>query len=83
MKDAQALVEFFADACYKKDPVSFMDRVRKECGPILENADAAGAAAEDVQGDPEAAVRGGRAAAVRLGRLRPSGAQGQEGRGPG
>jgi hypothetical protein len=46
MKDAQALVEFFADTCYKKDPVSFMDRVRKECGPILENADAAGAAAK-------------------------------------
>jgi hypothetical protein len=44
MKDAQALVEFFADTCYKKDPVSFMDRVRKECGPILENAEASGKA---------------------------------------
>lgn len=46
LKDAQALVEFFADACYKKDPVSFMDRIRKECGPILEHADAAGAASK-------------------------------------
>jgi hypothetical protein len=46
LKDSQGLVEFFADACYKKDAVSFMDRVRKECGPILENADAAGAAAK-------------------------------------
>ena len=45
MKDAQALIEFFADTCFKKDPVSFMDRVRKDCGPILENAAAAGAPA--------------------------------------
>lgn len=44
LKDSQALVEFFAEACYKKDPVSFMDRVRKECGPILENAEASGPA---------------------------------------
>jgi hypothetical protein len=29
MKDAQAMLEFLADACYKKDPVSFMDRVRR------------------------------------------------------
>ena len=35
MKDAQAMLEFMADACYKKDAVVFMDRVRKECGPLL------------------------------------------------
>jgi hypothetical protein len=40
MKDAQAMLEFLADTCYKKDPVSFMDRVRKECGPLLQNVDA-------------------------------------------
>jgi hypothetical protein len=39
MKDAQAMLEFLADACYKKDPVSFMDRVRKDCGPLLTNPD--------------------------------------------
>jgi hypothetical protein len=39
MKDAQAMLEFLADACYKKDPVSFMDRVRKDCGPLLANPD--------------------------------------------
>lgn len=39
MKDAQAMLEFLADACYKKDPVSFMDRVRKDCGPLLANLD--------------------------------------------
>ena len=37
MKDAQALLEHLANTCYKKDPVSFMDRVRKECGPMLAN----------------------------------------------
>jgi hypothetical protein len=37
MKDAQEMLEFLADACYKKDPVVFMDRVRKDCGPLLEN----------------------------------------------
>jgi len=41
MKDAQEMLEFLADACYKKDPVAFMDRVRKECGPIVENPDPA------------------------------------------
>jgi hypothetical protein len=39
MKDAQAMLEFLADACYKKDPVSFMDRVRKDCGPLIANPD--------------------------------------------
>ncbi len=38
MKDAQEMLEFLANACYKKDPVSFMDRVRKDCGPILASA---------------------------------------------
>lgn len=41
MKDAQALLEFMADQCFKKDPVKFMDRVRSECGPILEKVDPA------------------------------------------
>jgi hypothetical protein len=40
MKDAQQMLEYLADACYKKDPVPFMDRVRKDCGPLLSNADA-------------------------------------------
>jgi hypothetical protein len=35
MKDAQQMLEYLADACYKKDPVAFMDRVRKDCGPLL------------------------------------------------
>ena len=35
MKDPQAVLEFMADACFKKDPVAFMDRVRKDCGPLL------------------------------------------------
>lgn len=35
LKDAQAILEFLADVCYKKDPVAFMDRVRKDCGPML------------------------------------------------
>jgi hypothetical protein len=39
MKDAQGMLEFLADACYKKDPVSFMDRARKDCGPILATPD--------------------------------------------
>jgi hypothetical protein len=40
MKDTQEMLEFLADACYKKDAVAFMDRVRKDCGPILNNASA-------------------------------------------
>jgi hypothetical protein len=39
MKDAQEMLEFLADTCFKKDPVAFMDRARKECGPILTNVD--------------------------------------------
>jgi hypothetical protein len=39
MKDAQQMLEYLADACYKKDPVAFMDRVRKDCGPLLANPD--------------------------------------------
>jgi hypothetical protein len=35
MKDIQAMLEFMADACFKKDPVAFMDHVRKDCGPLL------------------------------------------------
>jgi hypothetical protein len=40
MKDTQEMLEFLADACYKKDPVAFMDRVRKDCGPILSSVTA-------------------------------------------
>ncbi len=39
MKDAQAVLEFLADVCFKKDPVLFMDRVRKDCGPLLQTPD--------------------------------------------
>jgi hypothetical protein len=39
MKDAQQMLEYLADACYKKDPVVFMERVRKECGPLLTSGD--------------------------------------------
>jgi hypothetical protein len=35
MKDAQALLEFLADQCFKKDPVAFMDKVRADCGGLL------------------------------------------------
>lgn len=35
MKDPQQELEFMADTCFKKDPVAFMDRVRKSCGPLL------------------------------------------------
>jgi hypothetical protein len=41
MKDAQQMLEFMADACFKKDPVAFMDRVRKDCGPILASPNSA------------------------------------------
>jgi hypothetical protein len=39
MKDAQEVLEFMSDACFKKDPVAFMDRIRKDCGPLLVVAD--------------------------------------------
>jgi hypothetical protein len=39
MKEAQNMLEYLADVCYKKDPVVFMDRVRKDCGPLLSNPD--------------------------------------------
>ena len=40
MKDTQQMLEYLADACYKKDPVKFMDRVRADCGPLLESPEA-------------------------------------------
>lgn len=40
LKGIQQMLEYLADVCYKKDPVSFMDRIRKECGPLLANVDA-------------------------------------------
>ena len=39
MKDAQEVLEYMKDQCYSKDPVVFMERVRKECGPLLVVAD--------------------------------------------
>ena len=39
MKDAQTLLEFLADQCFKKDPVAFMDKVRTDCGALLNVAD--------------------------------------------
>ena len=35
MGDTQELVTFLYDECSKKDPVAFMDRIRKDCGPLL------------------------------------------------
>jgi len=39
MKDSQEVLEFMSDQCFKKDPVAFMDRVRKDCGQMLVVAD--------------------------------------------
>ena len=46
MKDVQQMLEYLADVCYKKDPVAFMDRVRKDCGPRLETLDTKAAPAK-------------------------------------
>jgi hypothetical protein len=35
MKDAQEVLEFMSEQCFKKDPVAFMDRIRKDCGQLL------------------------------------------------
>lgn len=40
LKDPQAILERLADECYKKDAVKFMDRVRSQCGPMLQTVDA-------------------------------------------
>jgi len=39
MNDAQELLQFLADQCFKKDPVAFMDKVRSDCGGLLTNVD--------------------------------------------
>jgi hypothetical protein len=39
MKDTQELLEFLANQCFKKDPVVFMDKVRADCGGLLNVAD--------------------------------------------
>jgi len=39
MKDTQEVLEYMSDQCFKKDPVAFMDRVRKDCGAMLVVAD--------------------------------------------
>jgi hypothetical protein len=39
LKDAQALLELLRDQCYSKDPVAFMDKVRADCGNLLNVAD--------------------------------------------
>ncbi len=39
MKDAQEVLEFMSEQCFKKDPVAFMDRIRKDCGQLLVVAD--------------------------------------------
>lgn len=38
LADDKALYDYLADRCFKHDPVPFMVRVRKECGPLLEEA---------------------------------------------
>src|SRR5687768_5243866 len=37
MKETQQILVFINDECLKKDPVNFMDRVRKQCGPLLQS----------------------------------------------
>jgi hypothetical protein len=37
-KDIQGVLEFLADTC-KKDAVTFMTRVREQCGPMVQNVD--------------------------------------------
>jgi len=37
-KDIQGVLEFLAEAC-KKDPVTFMTKVRADCGPLVQNVD--------------------------------------------
>jgi hypothetical protein len=36
LSDDRALYEYLADRCFKHDPVTFMARVRSQCGPLLE-----------------------------------------------
>jgi hypothetical protein len=40
-KDIQGVLEFLADTC-KKDAVTFMTRVREQCGPLVQNVDKEG-----------------------------------------
>ena len=47
MKDTQEVLEYMSDQCFKKDPVAFMDRVRKDCGAMLVVAD------KDAKVDPK------------------------------
>jgi hypothetical protein len=42
-KDIQGVLEFMADVC-KKDPVTFMTRVREKCGPMIQNVSKEGKA---------------------------------------
>ncbi len=42
MKNTQAMLEFLADTCYKKDAVAFMTRVRNVCGTLLTDIDPKG-----------------------------------------
>ena len=67
-KDIQGVLEFLADAC-KKDPVPFMTKVRADCGPLVQNVDkdAQAGAVEDVQGQRQEVLRGGRSASCRPG----------------
>src|SRR5262249_23217743 len=39
LKDVQALLEYLADTCFKKDVVAFMTKVRDNCGNILTSID--------------------------------------------
>lgn len=40
LADGQALYQRLADSCFKANPLPFMERVRRECGPLLQNVDA-------------------------------------------
>ena len=82
MKDAQALLEFMADQCFKKDPVAFMDKVRADCGSLLnrrgQGSQGQSQVGPHLEDHPQAVLRGGRAPAPGLGELWQAVAQGQE-----
>ena len=80
-KDIQALLESLADTC-KKDAVTFMTKVRTDCGPLVTGVDKdAKPARRTSRSRPSQKVRrrGQHPAAAGLGVLRQAVAQGEEG----
>jgi hypothetical protein len=39
LRDGQAIYQLLAESCFKQNPLPFMDRVRKDCGPLVQKAD--------------------------------------------